>query len=264
MPRPLAELSPDLAAGLRCLFTDIDDTVSTDGRITAEAYNALWRAHDAGLLVVPVTGRPAGWCDHIARMWPVHGVIGENGGLVFRMEAGGMQRHFVYDDTTRASFRQRLQAVRETILREIPGAGIASDQQYREYDLAIDFCEDVPALPREEVLRIQQIFEQHGATAKISSIHVNGWYGEFDKLSAAREYMQHYLGLDPDADRDTCAFCGDSPNDEPMFGFFRKTSFGVANLQRFLDLLDHAPAFIASKEGGAGFCEIVNALLATP
>ncbi len=261
VPQSLTQLPLERASAVRCLFTDIDDTISTDGRITAEAYDALWRAHNAGLLVVPVTGRPAGWCDHIARMWPVHGVIGENGGLVFRMAEGRMTRHFVYDDVTRADFRQRLVAVREEILRQVPGVGIASDQQYREYDLAIDFCEDVPALPREEVLLIQQIFEAHGATAKISSIHVNGWYGEFDKLSAAKDYMRQFLGCDPEQDRDTCAFAGDSPNDEPMFGYFTNTSFGVANLQRFLDLLVSPPTFIARGEGGSGFCEIVDALL---
>jgi len=61
--------SPTLK-NVRYLFTDIDDTISTEGKITQQAYDALWRADDAGLVIVPVTGRPAGWCDHIARMWP--------------------------------------------------------------------------------------------------------------------------------------------------------------------------------------------------
>ncbi|MDP2361144.1 MAG: HAD-IIB family hydrolase, partial [bacterium] len=175
--KPLAAWPRESARALAVLFTDIDDTISSGGRITAEAYAALWKAREAGLRVVPVTGRPAGWCDHIARMWPVDGVIGENGGLVFRLEEGRMARHFLYDGATRARFRVRLEAVREEILRRVPGAGIASDQAYREYDLAVDFCEDVPRLPLEEAQRIKAIFEEHGATAKISSIHVNGWFG---------------------------------------------------------------------------------------
>lgn len=261
--RPLGEWRDTSA--VRCLFTDIDDTISSNGRITSAAFDALWRAHDAGLKVVPVTGRPAGWCDHIARMWPVDGVIGENGGLIFRMQDGAMQRWFQYDDVTRQGFRKKLQQVREAIFRELPEAGIASDQQYREYDLAIDFCEDVPALPRERVIRIREIFEQHGATAKISSIHVNGWYGEFDKLSAARRYMREYLALDPDSadDRRCCAFAGDSPNDEPMFGFLSETSVGVANLGDFLDLVTQPPAWMAQGRGGAGFAELVDHLLGT-
>ena len=260
--KPLDAWPRELARGLKILFTDIDDTISSGGRITASAYAALWRAREAGLAVVPVTGRPAGWCDHIARMWPVDGVIGENGGLVFRQEEGRMARHFRYDATTRAAFRARLEALRGEILRLVPGAGIASDQAYREYDLAIDFCEDVPRLPLEEARRVQAIFEEHGATAKISSIHVNGWYGDFDKVSAARTYARDYLGLDATVDRDCCAFCGDSPNDEPMFAWLEETSTGVANLADFLGLVSHQPAYLTQGRSGAGFTELVDRLLA--
>jgi HAD superfamily hydrolase (TIGR01484 family) len=263
--RALCDLPRAQAARVSVLFTDIDDTLSTEGRITEPAFAALWRAAEAGLKVVPVTGRPAGWCDHIARMWPVHGVIGENGGLVFRMADGRMERHFLYDDATRAGFRERLAVIRQVILREVPGCAVASDQAYREYDLAIDFCEDVPRLPREQVLVIQRIFEEHGATAKISSIHVNGWFGSFDKLSAARSYLRDHLALDPDsiAAQAACAFAGDSPNDEPMFSFFRLNSTGVANLLDFADLLEHRPAWITPSRGGAGFAELVDHLLAS-
>ncbi len=259
--KPLSAWTSQQAAALRILFTDIDDTVSSEGRITAEAYAALWKAQAAGLRVVPVTGRPAGWCDHIARMWPVDGVIGENGGLVFRLEGGKMARHFLYDEATRAQFRQRLELVREDILRRVPGVGIASDQAYREYDLAIDFCEDVPRLPLEEARRIQAIFEEHGATAKISSIHVNGWYGDFDKVRAAQDYVRHFAGMDPVAQRDQCAFSGDSPNDEPMFAWLEESSVGVANLQPFLQLLKHHPAYLAPAPGGEGFACFVERLV---
>jgi HAD superfamily hydrolase (TIGR01484 family) len=261
--RPVAEWPRELARGLVCIFSDIDDTISSEGRIHAEAYAALWQAREAGLRVVPVTGRPAGWCDHIARMWPVDGVIGENGGLLFRLEGGRMVREFRYGDDERAGFRRRLEAVRREILASVPGCGIASDQAYREYDLAIDFCEDVPALPREQVLRIQRIFEAHGATAKISSIHVNGWYGQFDKRSAVEAYLRTQLGLDPaDPDqRARCAFAGDSPNDEPLFGFFESTSVGVANLGDFLDLIRQPPAWITRGRGGAGFAEWIGRLV---
>jgi HAD superfamily hydrolase (TIGR01484 family) len=259
--RDLTEMQAVDIAGLVCLFCDIDDTVSTDGQISRDAYTAIWRCHESGLHVVPVTGRPAGWCDHIARMWPVHGVIGENGGLVFRMQNGVMQREFVYNDEERAEFRRKLALIRDRILREVSGCGIASDQNYREYDLAIDFCEDVPALERESVIQIKTIFEEMGATAKISSIHVNGWFGDFDKLSAAKNYMRDFLGLDPLEDRDKCAFAGDSPNDEPMFSWFRRTSFGVANVADFNELIMDKPAWISKSRSGTGFVEIVDKIL---
>jgi HAD superfamily hydrolase (TIGR01484 family) len=259
--KALSDLKKQTATNLVCLFCDIDDTISSEGRISAQAYDAIWRATDSGLHVVPVTGRPAGWCDHIARMWPVHGVIGENGGFVFRMQAGTMERHFIYDDQTRAEFRRKLLGIKTRILSEVTGCGIASDQNYREYDLAIDFCEDVTPLSREDVLRIKRIFDEMGATAKISSIHVNGWFGDFDKLSTAKSYMQEHFNLDADLDRDRCAFAGDSPNDEPMFSWFSATSFGVANVLDFSELITHQPAFITPSRSGKGFVELVNTIL---
>lgn len=245
---------------IKCLFSDIDDTISTDGKITAEAFNALWQAHRQGLNVVPVTGRPAGWCDHIARMWPVTGVIGENGGLYFRMNKTGMERVFLYHEDERKAFRKKLEVVREEILRSVPGCAIASDQGYREYDLAIDFREDVPPLPQDQIRRIVEIFTSHGATAKVSSIHVNGWYGAFDKLTMAKTFAINVLGISPCDDNEAFAFCGDSPNDEPMFAFF-KHSFGVANVSDFLDQMDHHPAYITKGRGGKGFEEVVNRIL---
>jgi HAD superfamily hydrolase (TIGR01484 family) len=251
---------PPHLQNIRCLFTDIDDTMSTHGKITQQAYDALWRAHNAGLAIVPVTGRPAGWCDHIARMWPVDGVIGENGGLYMRMTEQGLQQEFRYDETTRAGFRKRLGAIREEVLSKVPGCGIASDQPYREYDLAIDFSEDVELLPPEAVAEIVRICESHGATAKISSIHVNAWFGEFDKLTMAKQYARDVFGVSVDEENDTFAFCGDSPNDEPMFAFFQH-SFGVANVREFLPLIQSPPTTITQSEAGAGFTEVVDAIL---
>ena len=244
---------------IRGVLTDIDDTLTTDGRLTAEAYCALERLREAGVLVVPVTGRPAGWCDHIARMWPVDAVVGENGAFYFRYDRRERRlvKRFRYSDTERAEFRARLDAVRETILRAVPGCAVASDQPYRESDLAIDFREDVPDLGAEAVARIVEMFEAAGATAKVSSIHVNGWFGRYDKLAMARTLMVEAFGIDLDAERGAFVYVGDSPNDIPMFEFF-PLSVGVANVRDFPQC---EPAFIAEGRGGAGFAEVSRKLL---
>lgn len=259
--RPAAEALAQLS-GVVGVFSDIDDTISTNGKLTGEAYDALWRLKRAGLRVVPVTGRPAGWCDMIARFWPVDAVIGENGGLYFHHDGARLHRRYMHDEATRRGFREKLAAIRDEILREVPGTAVASDQPYREYDIAIDFCEDVPPLPQSEVVRVQRIFERHGAHAKISSIHVNGWFGDFDKLSTAKLMARELWGEDLEASSSRWIFCGDSPNDEPMFSFF-KNSFGMANLLRFESLLKHKPAFLAEGTGGAGFSEIAQLLIAS-
>ncbi|NQU43266.1 HAD-IIB family hydrolase [bacterium] len=258
--RSILDLQRDELRGLVGLFADIDETISTRGKIQPEAFEALWRLHRAGVKVVPVTGRAAGWCDHIARFWPVDAVVGENGGFYFFHDGKKLHRRFLYSEEERAGFRRRLGQVRERIASEVRGCGIASDQLYREYDLAVDFCEDVAPLPRDQVLRIVDIFHEAGARARVSSIHVNGWYGDFDKLSSSLLCARELLGVDLEQNPRAFGFCGDSPNDEPMFAFF-PLSFGVANITPFLDLIERKPAFVTTKESGEGFVEVVDRIL---
>lgn len=249
------------AKTVRYLFTDIDDTLTDHGHLGPGAYEALWRLNKSGIEVIPVTGRPAGWCEMIARLWPVHGVVGENGGFYFRYHDKKMKRHFVFDDATQAANRVKLETIRVDVLREVPGCAIASDQFSRLMDLAVDFAEDVGPLSEGEIDRIVEVFKRHGAQAKVSSIHVNGWFGSYDKLSMCREYAQRELGLDLDKANVDFAFSGDSPNDEPMFEFF-ENAFAVANIRAFLPRLRHRPAFVANADGGSGFIEIADRLIA--
>ncbi len=232
-PLPLANMPDAVRRAIRGVLTDIDDTLTTDGRLTAHAYAALERLRAAGYIVVPVTGRPAGWCDHIARMWPVDAVVGENGAFYMRYDATTrtLVRRFVTPERERIATRKRLADVGAEILRAVPGCALASDQHYRETDLAIDYCEDVPPLPRDAVDRIVAMMQARGLTAKVSSIHVNGWFGDYDKLAMTRTLLREVFACDLDAESDAFVFAGDSPNDAPMFAFFRN-AVGVANLRR--------------------------------
>ena len=244
------------------VFFDIDDTLTTSGKIPAVSYGALWGIRDAGLRVVPITGRPAGWCDHIARMWPVDGIVGENGAFYFWLDEDQhkLKKRFLDPDEVRAENRQRLIHIRDEILATVPGTAVASDQLYRETDVAIDYCEDVKPLDQRAVERICEIFQKHGATCKVSSIHVNGWFGDYNKLGMTKTLVQERWGLDLDTDKERFLFCGDSPNDEPMFHYFPHTA-GVKNIIRFASHMKHLPSFVASGEGGEGFAEIVETLL---
>ena len=261
--KPLNECPRAALAAIQGVLTDIDETVSTEGRLTADAYAALEALKKAGFRVIPVTGRPAGWCDHIARFWPVDAVVGENGAFWMWQDAkaGRLRTRFVQSDAERAEGRRRLEAVRAEVLKEVPGCAIASDQPYRLADLAVDFCEDVPALPHRDVERIVAIFERHGAHAKVSSIHVNGWFGDYDKLATSRAMMAELFGVDVDAERARYVFSGDSPNDSPMFGFF-PNAVGVANVRDFADQMPHLPGWITTARSGAGFVELAEALIA--
>ena len=259
--RPLRECPRSNLAGLRGVLADIDDTLTSEGRLRAEAYAAMEEIHAAGLLLIPVTGRPAGWCDHIARMWPVDAIVGENGAFWFRYDhdAHRMYRRFVHDIDVRTTHRERLRTVADDVLRAVPGAQIAADQLYREADLAIDFCEDVPRLSDREIDTIVQIMQSHGLTVKVSSIHVNGWFGSYDKLTTARELLEEKFATGNEI-REQFGYIGDSPNDEPMFAFFRLT-VGVANVRDFVDRLVHHPRYVTESRGGTGFAEFAKCLV---
>ena len=259
---PFSLCPPADLAGIAVVLTDIDDTLTIDGRLPAIAYSALERLREAGLIVVPVTGRPAGWCDLIARLWPVDAVVGENGAFYFRCVAGrGMTRVYVKEESERCGDRARLADLGAAILAAVPGARIAADQRYRESDLAVDFAEDGPHLSAAEIDRIAACFAQAGATAKISSIHVNGWYGPYDKLGMTRRALTSEFGIDLDGDNARIVFVGDSPNDAPMFAAFRN-SIAVANFQKFATRSQAQPRWITAAAGGAGFAEVATGLLA--
>jgi len=260
--RPIAEMPLDVAARIGVVFTDIDDTLTNEGRLPACAYQALEDLTNAGIAVAPITGRPAGWCDMIARMWPVAGVVGENGAFYFAYDpqARKMRRAFAVPEAQRGLDRTRLQGLRARILAEVPGAAISADQLYREADLAVDFCEDVAPLAKSDVARIVDIFESEGAVAKVSSIHVNGWFGAYDKLTMTARFAAEVLGTDLAALRDRALFAGDSPNDAPMFGYFPQAC-GVANVLRFQGEMSAYPAYVTRAEGGHGFVEIAARLL---
>jgi len=261
-PAPVRDLPAGFCRGLTHFFTDIDDTLTTDGMIPAGAFRALWDLARAGVRVVAVTGRPAGWCDHIARMWPVAGVVGENGAFVYTYDRDRrrMTRRFSDPRLGDPARRDALHAVARRVLKEVPGTALASDQAFRLSDIAIDYCEDVPRLPPESVDAICRILQEEGVRFKVSSIHVNFWQGEFDKMTGVRRFLSDEDGLSFDAVSETAVFIGDSPNDEPLFEAFPH-SVAVGNLRRFLDRLSSFPEYITDADSGAGFCEAVSEVL---
>ena len=248
---------------IRYVLTDIDDTLTVNGRLPSVVFVSMERLRDAGIRSIPITGRPAGWCDHIARMWPVDGLVGENGAFYFRYDDSirKMQRRYFNTESRRQANRHKLDKLKLEILEKVPGSRISADQSYREADLAIDYCEDVSPLSNEDVDRIVALFKKAGAEAKTSSIHVNGWFGEYDKLTMTRFLFEEVFGEDLDHVRRDVIFIGDSPNDAPMFAYF-PNSVGVANVLHFKNRMPCEPAWVTQKEGGYGFAEMVDALLA--
>lgn len=263
-PRPLAAFPRERLAGVRVVLTDVDGTLTTGGRMTATALAALERLHETGLLVIAVTGGPAGWCDHMARAWPIDAAVGESGAFWFRrLPGGGLERRFAVAETELPRLRERRDRLGEQVLAEVPGSALAVDQRYRELDLAVDWCENVPALPADSVAHIERLMQRAGARTAVSSIHVNAWFGAYDKLATSRRLLAECFGLDTadPAARARCIYVGDAPNDAPAFAYF-PDSVGVANVSEFGARLPAQPRWITPSAGGAGFVELADTLLA--
>jgi len=259
--QPLAHWPAAARRQIAGVFTDIDDTLTTDGAITPEAWQALRDLQAAGLQVVAITGRPVGWSLPFAAAWPLDALVAENGAVALLPDApDGLRRLYQQDAATRAANFARLQQVAQRVLREVPGARLAQDSPGRETDIAIDHSE-FNQLPSAAIAQVLAILRAEGLNATVSSIHINGWYGEHDKLSGARWILRERWSRELDAELAHWVYVGDSPNDQRMFQHFPH-SVGVANLRRFEAELQHRPRYITEGERGTGFAEVAEAVLA--
>ncbi len=262
------------------VFTDIDDTLTTDNAITADALQALGDLASAGLHVIPITGRPIGWCAPLAQgdlaqgilPWPVDAIVAENGGVAFAPEhlykndlkplwcmRRPLSKIYQQSAATRRDNDARMQAVVSRVLCQVPGATVSQDSSGRETDIAFDHSE-FAHLPADEIARVVSILQAAGMTATVSSIHINGWFGVHNKLEGARWMVRELFGRALDGELARWVYVGDSSNDQIMFQHFAN-SVGVANIRRFAAELLHPPRYITQSVRGAGFAEVVQAIL---
>lgn len=252
---PLAE-----RARIIGVLTDIDDTLTTEGALTGEARLALQRLRDAGLPVFAITGRPAGWSEPFALDWPVDAIVAENGAVaLWRRPDGSLGKDWLQDAATRERNFAQLQAVAQDVLRRLPHARLATDSVGRETDIAIDHSE-FAHLNEDDIAQVVRLMQAGGLRATVSSIHINGWIGDHDKLAGARWIVRQRLGTDLEAELDRWVYVGDSTNDARMFGHCPH-SVGVANVRRFWTQLAHRPRYVTRGERGAGFAEVAQAVL---
>jgi HAD superfamily hydrolase (TIGR01484 family) len=252
------------------VFTDIDDTLTTDGAITANALQALHDLKAAGLHVIAITGRPVGWSAPFAATWPVDAIVAENGAVILQnMNEIALQPNKIMhrqlsklyqtDAEQRTRHYTRMQEVLLRIEREVPGAQRSTDSAGRETDIAIDHSE-FTHLPPERIAQVVQLMQQEGLHATVSSIHINGWLGDHNKLQGARWVVRQLFDRELNDELDRWAYVGDSANDQLMFEAFTH-SIGVANIERYVPQLTHLPRYVTQGERGAGFAQFSQFLL---
>jgi len=257
--RPWAELPAHAASSVVGVLTDIDDTLTTEGHITPEAMQGLLDLRAAQLPVIAITGRPMGWSESFARDWPVDAIVAENGAVALFRDGDALRVEYSQDANTREHNVHRLREVAQRVLREVPGATPSQDSPGRVTDIAIDHSEFTHLSPQ-QIQQVVRVMAQEGMNATVSSIHINGWFGDHTKLSGARWIVQRLFGRALDAETAHWVYVGDSTNDQLMFGHF-PLSVGVANLMHFASQLSTWPAYITQAERGQGFAEVASSLV---
>ncbi len=250
------------------VFTDIDDTLTTDGAITPDALQALHDLKAAGLHVIAITGRPVGWSEPFALEWPVDAIVAENGSVALFKDnslsqishsplhnvRGMLSKSYQLDASIRTENFARMQQVLALVEREVSGVKRSTDSPGRETDIAIDHSE-FTQLPPAQIAKVVQIMQSEGLQATVSSIHINGWIGDHNKLQGAHWIVRELFQRDLAHEMHRWAYVGDSTNDQLMFEAF-ENSVGVANIARFLAELKHLPSYVSQGERGAGFAEV--------
>ena len=270
---PLSSWPTDERSQINGVFTDIDDTLTTHGAITPDALQALAQLKAAGLYVIAITGRPVGWCERLAATWPVDAIVAENGAVALvrdrSFEKNGLQpspnitiplsKLYQLDTLTRATNQARMQQIGTRIMFQVPGVLTTRDSEGRETDLAFDYNE-YARLPPAMVQRVVDLLQAYGMHTTVSSIHIHGCFGNFNKWQGANWIVRELFQRDLALELDRWAFVGDSGNDQAMFEHFTH-SVGVANIRRFEAQLTHLPRYITDGERGAGFAEVATAIV---
>ncbi len=266
--QPLHFWRRDAKPCLHGVFTDIDDTLTTEGAITSDALQALADLNAAGLLVIPITGRPIGWCEPFMAAgqgvaWPVDAMVAENGAVAFVQSQNPQQQPltklYQQSSDTRRANQTRMRDIAALVAAEVPGVALSSDSAGRETDIAFDYAEFAQHSP-ETVQRVLSVLQRAGMQTTVSSIHIHGCFGDFNKWQGACWIVRELLGRDLAQELDRWVFVGDSGNDQAMFQHFPH-SVGVANIARFVPQLTHLPRYVTQGERGAGFAEVARAIL---
>lgn len=255
----LENLTHQEAAAVQFLLTDVDDTITTEGKLRPVALEALYRLKDAGIRTICVTGGSAGWGDTYLRQWPVEAVLSESGAVCLHREGGAIKK-YVHPSIVQEGYAQRADILIKRVLSEVPGSKLSSDQFARMYDIAFDHGSEPPYLDKERIEQVVHLCKSMGAGTAVSSIHINAWFGRFDKYKGSRSFFQDVLGLDESALLSHSCYCGDAPNDQVMFSRF-PLSFGVGNIRLHEKSMQFLPRYAAASIGGAGFSQIVDTLL---
>ena len=251
---PLLQIKRDEINEIKVLLFDLDGTFVSDDRLKSSTFECLEKLRQKNIKRIAVTGRPAGWCDLIARWWPVNSVIGENGAFSYTISDGRIIRKTFDSSSSLSAHQKKLNLLFDDIKSNFGDVHLAADQPFRQWDLALDISEEHD-LHEDKVKEIYDFCISNGANAAISNIHLNVWYGNYNKLDMSLKILDEW-----NLKEHECMYIGDSPNDSPMFNHF-SFSVGVKSVLKYKDIMGHFPSYLTTGDSSEGFEELTNFIL---
>ena len=256
---PSAPISQFVATGLlkniRLVATDMDGTLTQQGKFTHALLQALEELAAADIEVLIVTGRSAGWVSGLAAYLPVAGAIAENGGVFYPNNHEAPVALTPFPDL--AMHRQRLAQTFQQLQSEFPHIQESADNRFR----ITDWTFDIQGLELAHIQRLADLCQQLGWGFTYSNVQCHIKSLKQDKATGLLQVLRQYF---PQLTPTQVLTVGDSPNDESLFDQrCFPISVGVANVLDYAKQLTHQPTYITTSAEGKGFCELAQHVIST-
>ncbi|BAY12840.1 HAD family hydrolase [Calothrix sp. NIES-2098] len=250
---PLSQADSNCWNNIRLVATDMDGTLTRNGKFTTKLLQALENLAAAEIKVIIVTGRSAGWVSGLNSLMPVAGAVAENGGLFYM--AGSDRPIALTPIPNLANHRQHLAATFKELQSKFPQIQESADNHFR----ITDWTFDVASLTPTELQTLSRLCQDLGWGFTYSNVQCHIKPQAQDKAIGLLQVLQQYW---PQYSLEQVVTVGDSPNDESLFNRrYFPISVGVANVLEYANQLQHQPAYVTSAREAEGFCELSNCLV---
>lgn len=246
---PMVGLSALKDLNISLIISDVDDTITSNGKLKPNALEAMYKASEKGYRIILLSGGSAGWCEVYLRQWPIFMVVAESGAVMIYKDENGQICYQQNPIITKENLDSR-----DKLLRMIGEERLSSDQYARLYDIAVDLSK----VNEKELNDIKSMADVMGASYAQSSIHLNIWFGDYSKSKGLLAFM-NLCGIDEETLKEESIYLGDALNDEEMFKLI-PNSIGMKSVLDKKEEFKTLPKYISSYYGGDGFDEALDNL----
>lgn len=231
----------------------MDGTLTQLGKFTPALLQALEALAAAGIEVLIVTGRSAGWVSGLATYLPVAGAIAENGGVFYPANYEAPVALTPLLDLK--AHREQLAQTFQQLQIEFPQIRESGDNHFR----ITDWTFDVQGLELAQIQRLAELCQQLGWGFTYSNVQCHIKTLGQDKATGLLQVLREYF---PQFALEQVLTVGDSPNDESLFDqHCFPVSVGVANVLDYANQLTHQPTYVTTAAEGRGFCELAEYMI---